>query len=232
MEATISWFLAVSAVIMIAVMLYYVYQLYKEDTENAADNFALQPANTSLMTEFAEEIVPFPEWEKKTAQPTPELPYAYNQDYIMLMVRDPHWLYTYWEVTATKEEAFKAAFGEEAWFNSRPVLRVYDITGVDHFDGLNSNYYYDIYVNYDSRDCHIEVAQPSRSYCVDFGRMLADGRFITLLRSNFVTTPRQSLSDLYDEDWACLEGIYQMPLTMQYTETTNRTQQGRERRLS
>jgi len=38
--------------------------------------------------------------------------------------------------------------------------------------------------------------------------MFPDGRFVTLLRSNIVTTPRASLSDRLDEEWMWIEGLY------------------------
>lgn len=136
-----------------------------------------------------------------------ELPRTYGIDRLVLMVRDPYWLYAYWEVSATKVEEFNSNFGPGAWSASRPVLRVYDVTGV-HFNGENANSYVDIDVNEETDNWHINVGQPDRSFCVDLGRMFSDGRFVTLLRSNVVTTPRASLSDRLDEEWMWIEGIY------------------------
>lgn len=141
-------------------------------------------------------------------QPDINLPQNYGVDRMVLLARDPHWLYAYWEITATKQEEFTGAYGSEAWLSTHPVLRIYDVTGVD-FNGKNANRYIDYHVEEHIDNWHIEVGEPDRSFCVDLGRMFPDGRFITLLRSNIVTTPRASLSDRLDEEWMWIEGLYQ-----------------------
>lgn len=145
----------------------------------------------------------------------PELPRSYGVDRMVLMARDPHWLFAYWEITATKQEEFRNSYGPVAWTSTHPVLRVYDITGVD-FNGQNANGYVDIHVSEHIDNWHIQVGEPDRSFCVDLGRMFPDGRFVTLLRSNIVTTPRASLSDRMDEEWMWIEGLYRAMGRFQY----------------
>ncbi len=213
MDTLINWVLGALIIAMISAMLYYVYRLYYAE-EQPQRKLELHPAEA----EYAEEIAAFPEWQKNEPLPDAELPDEYRRDYIMLMVKDPHWLYAYWEITAGKIEKFKNEYGEDAWHKSRPVLRVYNITDIDYFDGTNCQSYYDIYLSNDARDWHIEIGQPNKRYCLDIGRMLPEGRFITILRSNTVTTPRNYFSNLSDEDWPVLEGLYEMPISMNYTE--------------
>lgn len=160
--------------------------------------------------EFAKEIVPQAEKLKTPIERTPELhelPSCYGVDRLVLMARDPYWLYAYWEISATKQEEFKNNYGSQAWGSSRPVLRVYDITGVD-FNGENANSYMDISVSESADNWHINVGSPDRTFCVDLGRVFPNGHFVTILRSNVVTTPRASLSDVFDEEWMWIEGIY------------------------
>ncbi|MFZ5650473.1 MAG: DUF4912 domain-containing protein [Bacillota bacterium] len=140
-------------------------------------------------------------------EPVPELPQSYGLDRLVLMVRDPHWLYAYWEITATKMEEISVKLGPRSWDNSRPVLRVYDVTGVD-FNGANAKRYFDCSLNEYSDNWYINVAEANRSYCVDLGRLFPDGSFVTILRSNIVTTPRDALSDRLDEEWMWIEGLY------------------------
>ncbi|MFZ5646730.1 MAG: DUF4912 domain-containing protein [Bacillota bacterium] len=140
-------------------------------------------------------------------EPVPELPQSYGIDRLVLMVRDPYWLYAYWEITATRMEEISAKYGSQAWENSRPVLRVYDVTGVD-FTGNNANRYFDCSLSDYTENWYINVAESNRSYCVDLGRIFPDGSFITILRSNIVTTPRDALSDRLDEEWMWIEGLY------------------------
>ncbi len=157
-----------------------------------------------LKEEFSTELTPsgsLPEYQF----PREELPHSYGIDRLVLLARDPYWLYAYWEVTATKMAEFSSTHG--AWETSWPVLRVYDVTGIT-FNGQNANQYIDIGINDQADNWHINTGEPDRTFCVDLGRQFPDGRFITLLRSNTVTTPRASLSDREDEEWMWIEGIY------------------------
>jgi|Deesub1362A_J573_1020465.scaffolds.fasta_scaffold00812_7 hypothetical protein len=160
----------------------------------------------SFVYELAREIsLPDP---GRPRAPVVELPRRYGQDRLVLMARDPHWLYAYWEISAAKQEDFAEQYGPAAWRTSRPVLRVYDVTGVPQFNGGNALSYVDIPLNEEAESWHIEVGQPDRSYCVDLGRILPSGEFVTLLRSNVAHTPRATLSDRLDEEWMWIEGVY------------------------
>ncbi len=145
----------------------------------------------------------------------PPLPKSYGVDRLVLLARDPNWLYAYWEITATRQEEFISSYGPSSWASTQPVLRVYDVTGIQ-FNGYNANSYTDIRVNDFADNWHIEVGAPDRSFCVDLGRMFPDGRFVTLLRSNVVTTPRASLSDRLDEEWMWIEGLYRSIARFQF----------------
>lgn len=168
--------------------------------------------------ESAEELglsVPAPKTQPIHNPPEPQLPRNYGVDRMALMARDPNWLFAYWEITATKQEELTNRFGPAVWSTTHPVLRVYDVTGVD-FNGKNANGYSDIHVGEHVDNWHIQVGEPDRSFCVDLGRMFPDGRFVTLLRSNVVTTPRASLSDRLDEEWMWIEGLYHSIGKFQY----------------
>lgn len=171
-----------------------------------------------LQEETSEELglsIPAPTPRPVQNQPDPQLPRNYGVDRMVLMARDPHWLFAYWEITATKQDEFEKSFGISAWAHTQPVLRVYDVTGVD-FNGNNANRYIDIRLADQVDSWHIPVEEPDRTFCVDMGRMFPDGRFITLLRSNIVTTPRASLSDRLDEEWMWIEGLYRSLGKFQY----------------
>lgn len=159
-------------------------------------------------SETATEIAVRPEkTPHMQAEPIPELPRFYGVDRLILMARDPYWLYAYWEITATKQEDFIHSYGPEAWGGTQPVVRVYDVTGIE-FNGLNANWFKDIGVDENADNWHIFVGEPDRDFCVDLGRMFPDGKFVTLLRSNTVSTPRASLSDRMDEEWMWIEGLH------------------------
>ena len=45
--------------------------------------------------------IPVSTMTPKQADQDPQLPHRYGVDRLALMARDPHWLYAYWEITAT-----------------------------------------------------------------------------------------------------------------------------------
>ncbi|MFZ5595431.1 MAG: DUF4912 domain-containing protein [Bacillota bacterium] len=162
-------------------------------------------AKPAFREEYSEELSP--PVRTPALEPVPELPGTYGIDRLVLMVRDPYWLYAYWEVTATKMEEISSKFDPAVWKSSKAALRVYDVTGID-FNGSNAHSYFDYSLNENVDDWHIKVHGANRSYCVDMGRLFPDGSFITILRSNIVTTPRDMLSDRLDEEWMWIEGLY------------------------
>ena len=135
-----------------------------------------------------------------------ELPSCYDQDRIILQVRDPRWLHSYWEVRSQTIEDLKSKLGND-FYRSKKVLRVYDVTNII-FNGFNSNRFIDIVVNDFTSSWYIETAGPGCSWCVDLGLMLPDGRFITIVRSNVVTTPLDGPSWVTDEEWMIPDDMF------------------------
>ena len=122
------------------------------------------------------------------------LPEGYGDTRIVLLVRDPYWIYTYWEI---QESAVKEALslhnlmGDEA----QKVVRVYCGDESSNYDidveGLINNWY-------------INVGRPNTEFFVDYG-LRVQGRFIPLARSNRVRTPRSGMSEVIDDQWMTLE---------------------------
>jgi len=137
----------------------------------------------------AETSYPSSSWQR--AQ---ELPSGYGDNMIYLLVRDPHWIYSYWEIQKDHQEKTLAELGG-SWDHVRSVLRVYDVT---ERRGLPS--FYDIPLQGMAANWYIQ-AQPNRSYVVEIGLLHQDGRFLALARSNQVTTPRAGMSEILDEHW-------------------------------
>jgi len=128
-----------------------------------------------------------------------ELPTSYDEDRIVLLVRDPYWVHTYWEITRETLMKARATLGED-WHNARSVLRIYDITDIE-FDGENAHSFFDVEVSGGSDNWYVNTRVPNRTYCVDIGLLPPDGKFIMLARSNRATTPRDIPSETTDEEW-------------------------------
>ncbi len=135
-----------------------------------------------------------------------DIPYQYDQDKIVLQVRDPHWVHAYWELKSQTLEGLKARLGDD-FFHAKKVLRVYDVTNIV-FNGSNANSFFDLQVNDFANSWYINTNGPGRAFCVDLGLMLADGRFITIVRSNVVQTPIDSPSWITDEEWMIPDDMF------------------------
>ncbi|MFA5104397.1 MAG: DUF4912 domain-containing protein [Candidatus Margulisiibacteriota bacterium] len=133
-----------------------------------------------------------------------ELPFGYNESRITIMVRDPHWLHSYWELPDWKIEELKSTMGHAVFSRSKRIVRVYDVTDIK-FTGVNANKSFDIEVGGDARNWYINTGEPGRSYCVDIGYLTPEGKFFVIARSNVVSTPLDGMSDVIDEEWLTID---------------------------
>ncbi|MBE3519026.1 MAG: DUF4912 domain-containing protein [Firmicutes bacterium] len=126
-----------------------------------------------------------------------QLPSRYGVDRLVLMARDPYWLYAYWEVTHQKYAEMRDRHLRE-WDLSRPLLRLQDITpGVPQ-----EQRYLDVYITDDTDNWYIHVGRPRHTLFAEIGRLLPHSVFVPLVRSNVVTMPSDSVSEEISEEWA------------------------------
>jgi len=133
------------------------------------------------------------------------------RDRMVLMVRGPHWLHAFWELTPRSVERAKAALGAE-WHVARPVLRVLQVeSGMQA--SPSEQVVREIDVHGGVKNWFIDVREPLRCR-VEIGYRSPTGRFHGLARSNTVSTPAPSQGDTLDAHWgdvvAQCERIYAM----------------------
>ncbi len=129
-----------------------------------------------------------------------ELPLGYNEEKIALLSRDPYVAYAFWEATPARIEREKAWFG----WDSKLCVRIYDISGVQ-FDGRNATGYFDQEVTDRIGSWYFDIGRPAHSFCADIGLLSPGGRFLTIARSNYITMPRDGVSDVVDEEWMLVD---------------------------
>ena len=135
-----------------------------------------------------------------------EFPDGYGYNKIVLQVRDPWWLHSYWEITGDTFNRLRDELGD-VYYSAKRVLRVYDVT-CTIFDGHNAHRFFDIDISADINSWYIDISEPGKSWCVDFGLRFTDGRFITIVRSNTVSTPLAGPSWITDEEWMIPEDMF------------------------
>jgi len=137
-----------------------------------------------------------------------DIPSGYGTTESYLLPKDPAWMFLFWEITSGTFDYVRAQYGQETLNNSRTIIRLYDITGVEFFDGNNANTYYDMPVMLDAKSWYIHAPQSGRSYIADIGFLTAQGQFILLTRTNVITLPPGKVSDLIDDKWMIVEGDF------------------------
>ena len=121
-------------------------------------------------------------------------------DRVVLMVRDPYWLHTYWELTSSSIDRAKAALAEH-WHDAKPVLRLLRVSSVREAT-RNEAVVREIEIHGAVNNWYIDVQDPPQSFRVEVGYNTSDGRFYGLARSNCVTTPKAGSPDMIDGNWA------------------------------
>jgi hypothetical protein len=127
------------------------------------------------------------------------LPSSYGQTEIVLVARDPYWIYAYWEVDGSSIESLRKKIGDEVE-RSVMVMRLYEISYVD-FNGTNANHWFDIDVGPFAKNWYVNLLSDNGSYCAELGLRAPNGTFYSLTRSNFITLPRASSSHRSEIIW-------------------------------
>jgi len=141
--------------------------------------------------------------EKKAVIDESQIQTKYGDNKIVLLVRDPYWCYAYWDLSEELINNKRKEIKPE-WGNYDLILRIYDVTDII-FNGNNAHKFNDIKITGDANNWYINVWEAGRSYITDIGFKTADGHFILLARSNAVTTPRDKVSNITDEEWMVVD---------------------------
>lgn len=108
-------------------------------------------------------------------------PESYGVNRIRLLVRDPEWIFAYWDVSPATMKELASGLGERALALSRLTLRV-----VDPVSGGSS----DILLPPGARWWYVRTDSARRTYRAELGVTLPSGAFRRLAESNTVVTPR------------------------------------------
>jgi hypothetical protein len=127
------------------------------------------------------------------------LPSSYDSTFLVLMVKDPFWLYAYWEISAGAINFLKNRLPQKDFSRASVTLRMYDVTYKD-FNGKNANHYFDIDVGLNASNWYIKLWSDDVSYVGEIGLKVGE-EFFSLARSNFVHTPRSSYSSRNEHIW-------------------------------
>jgi uncharacterized protein len=110
---------------------------------------------------------------------------SYSKVHINLVVRDPHTLFAFWEISDERRKAFAHEFGEELWYSSVPVLKVANTS-------RNTFQYFEL--NDSINSLYINVVNADNTYTAEIGRKVSEQFFIGIEASNNIVTPEDKLN--------------------------------------
>lgn len=120
------------------------------------------------------------------------------RDRLVLMVRGPHWIHAFWEVTPRSMTRAEAALGQE-WHAAQPVLRLLEIESGSH-TSASERVSREIPIHGGVKNWFIDIRE--RVTCrAEVGYRGPSGRFHAIARSNVVSTPPTSQGDTLDAHW-------------------------------
>lgn len=126
------------------------------------------------------------------------LPERYFDNNIYLMVRDPYYIFSYWEIKEETKNEYLNRLGNDI----KLILRTFK-----GCPGGDFEIFRDIYNIWEMGSYHICVNSPNTYFFTQIG-YVKDNNFYPLMTSNCVKTPRDNYSDTLDEDWMALEEYY------------------------
>ncbi|HXY40758.1 MAG TPA: DUF4912 domain-containing protein [Vicinamibacteria bacterium] len=108
-------------------------------------------------------------------------PETYGVDRVRLLVRDPEWIFAYWDVSPEGMRSLGRSLGERALALSRLTLRILDPVGGGSLD---------ILLPPGARWWYVRTDSARRTYRAELGVTLPSGEFRRIAESNTVVTPR------------------------------------------
>jgi hypothetical protein len=114
-----------------------------------------------------------------------ELPQSYGDDTLFLIARDPHWLFSYWDIHWAPWQA-KALDGKF-------YLKLFTSGGSVELTTQ---------IHPEAHNWYIPVKQAGASYYAEVGCLGADGEWISIARSDTAATPADTFSESAEADFA------------------------------
>ncbi|MEI8340707.1 MAG: DUF4912 domain-containing protein [Verrucomicrobiota bacterium] len=125
--------------------------------------------------EVTREPAPVPAFEELG-----RLPESYGEEILYLIARDPHWLFTYWDIDWSKYSKSKMLKGEHRIF-----LKICTEEGIEESR---------IEINPEAKNWYVPVSKPAALYFAELGWLDKKGVWKTIVRSLPAATPAATLA--------------------------------------
>jgi len=116
------------------------------------------------------------------------IPAGYDEIKVVLMVRDPHWAFAYWDIKKAEAREIKSYSDFESL-----LLRVYEVDS-EELSYSDTGGSFDIPIQFTDNSWYIYLPDADRSYFLELS-FRSGGRYQVLTRSNIIITPRETMSE-------------------------------------
>lgn len=112
-----------------------------------------------------------------------------NKSSIKLLIQSPRKVFCYYNIPPKIQKVFRNSYGKNAWKNSKPIIKVYKINNGVPREIKKIN------IDDNTDNCYIKLLEDDVDIYAKVGRVLANGEFIGLAKSNIIFTPREKISN-------------------------------------
>lgn len=86
-----------------------------------------------------------------------DLPYRYNETLVKILYQTPTILFVYWDISDFDRENFIKQYGQNFFNNTKPVLKIYNLTKNYDFEVEINDFANSWYINVNDADCEYKV---------------------------------------------------------------------------
>lgn len=144
---------------------------------------------------------------------TEELPTTYDEDRVVILIRDPYKAYAYWDISLEKRIELGLGESSDDLPNGQLYLKVY--RGVNEEElAANPQIHIEIAIIGSTRSAYFDIDESFQTY---YGKLEFVPFFdepVTVSVSNIISPPPATLSGSFDEEWKAIEKIYKRFYTL------------------
>ena len=95
-----------------------------------------------------------------------DLPYRYNDTIVKILYQTPNVLFVYWDISDSDKENLKKEYGDNFFYNTRPILKVFNLTKGYNFEVEINDFANSWYINVNDANCDykVELARKTVKY--------------------------------------------------------------------
>jgi hypothetical protein len=136
--------------------------------------------------------------------PARDLPDEYGDTKICLLVRDPEWVFAYWEIN----DGDRARLGiPRSGHGKRLLIRCYKVTG-RAWPSEGAHYFFDVDISPYSSNWYIRLPETGQTWVAELAIVDEAGNYTPVCVSNLAASPTGFISDDVDADWMTVEETY------------------------